>query len=72
MTFYSISNEEIWREVRSLSDDLHAARADIDFLKDAGADREKRVRKLEFRYYAVLAAIGLSAVASALAQRALS
>ena len=69
MTFYSISNEEVWREVQELREDIRKAQGDIAYLSEHGADREKRVRKLEFRYYAVLAAIGTATVVSALVQR---
>lgn len=72
MTFYSISNEEVWKELQELRMEQLRDKGRIAVLEEAGVDREKRIRKLEFRYYAVLAAIGLSAIISALAQKALS
>lgn len=48
---------EVWREVREQSDSIIGLRKDVEELERDGGDHETRIRKLELRYYAILAGL---------------
>jgi hypothetical protein len=52
-----LSAGEVWHEVRQNSDAIVEIRRNLNALEKAGDDREARVRKLELRYYAILAGL---------------
>jgi hypothetical protein len=55
--FMELSAGEVWHEVRQNSDAIVEIRRNLNALEKAGDDREARVRKLELRYYAILAGL---------------
>jgi hypothetical protein len=52
-----LSAGEVWREVRGHGDAIIAIRKELDEEVRQGDDRETRIRKLELRYYAILAGL---------------
>jgi hypothetical protein len=51
--FMQLSAEEVWRQVRQQSDAIIEIRGDIAAVED----HEQRIRKLERRYYAIIAGL---------------
>lgn len=68
--FVTITNREIWRQLEQQGGDIAEIRGDVKVLISGGADREKRIRKLELRYYAILAglAVGFTGAATIIAR----
>jgi hypothetical protein len=63
--FVTITNREIWKQLEEQGEDITEIRGDVKVLLDAGGDREKRIRKLELRYYAILAGLVVGFAGSA-------
>jgi hypothetical protein len=64
--FMELTSGEIWREIRAHGEALIEIRDGLNDLKESGKDRESRIRKLELRYYAILAGVVTGAIGYAL------
>jgi hypothetical protein len=64
--FVELSAQEVWHEVREHSESIAEIRRNVLALEKAGDDREARVRKLELRYYAILAGLLTGAIGYAI------
>lgn len=60
--FMELTSTEVWREIRAHGDALIEIKERLADLAEAGKDREVRVRKLELRYYAILAGLVTGAI----------
>jgi hypothetical protein len=64
--FMELTAQEVWREVQDHGTSITELRRNVSALEKAGDDREARVRKLELRYYAILAGLVTGLVGYAL------
>lgn len=60
--FMELTSIEVWREIRAHGDALIQIRDHLQALQESAGDREARIRKLELRYYAILAGLVAGAI----------